>query len=489
MDSDLLPDIPAPRLEKLAAIEELGLPAFPNRYQRSHSTSEALAAFNEAEETVVRVAGRLVAWRAMGKATFAHIQDVSGRLQLYLRRDIMGDEQYAHHGRTLDIGDIIGAEGRLFRTRTGEVTVEAKKVELLAKALRPLPEKWHGLTDVEKRYRQRYLDLITSEESLRVFVVRSKVIAAMRRFLDERGFIEVETPALQPLYGGAAARPFTTHHNTLDQKLYLRIATELYLKRLIVGGMDAVYELGKDFRNEGISTRHNPEFTMMECYQAYADYHDIAELVETMVSQIALDVLGTTSLPYDGVQLELAPPWRRLTLREAILEYSGIDYDLYADRDSLAAAMNGIGAKVDPRAGRGKLIDSLLSDYVEPQLVQPTFLMDYPLELSPFAKKKPGEPGTVERFEAFVAGMEIGNAFTELNDPRDQRARFEEQMRLREHGDDETQVMDEDYLLALEHGMPPTGGLGMGVDRLVMLFTDRQSIREVILFPQLRTRS
>jgi len=391
--------------------------------------------------------------------------------------------------KNLDVGDFVGAEGTLFRTRTGEVTLEVRHLVLLAKALRPLPEKWHGLTDVEKRYRQRYLDLITSEEVRWVFLTRSRIIAAMRRFLDNRGFVEVETPALQPIYGGAAARPFITHHHALDQDLYLRIATELYLKRLIVGGLEKVYEIGKDFRNEGISTKHNPEFTMMESYEAYADYIDVANMVEEMVAAISRDVLGTLKIPYKGEMIDLTPPWRRVTLREVIREHSGIDYTAYPDRDSLAAAMGAKGIEVDPKAGRGKLIDELLSQFVEPTLIQPTFVLDYPVELSPFAKRKPGDASTAERFEAFAGGMEIANAFSELNDPRDQRERFLEQLRLREQGDEETQVMDEDYLVALEHGMPPTGGLGMGVDRLVMLLTDRQSIREVILFPQLRTRA
>ncbi|MHB1004425.1 MAG: lysine--tRNA ligase [Chloroflexota bacterium] len=487
MEHETVEDVMLPRLEKLARVEETEVDPYPHRFDRTHTAVEAVERFSELEGQSIKVAGRLVAWRAMGKATFAHILDVSGRLQIYLRKDVLGEEKYAF-AKDLDVGDIVGAEGTLFRTRTGEVTVEVKDVWLLAKSLRPLPEKWHGLTDVEKRYRQRYLDLISSDDVRRVFTIRSKVIAAMRRFLDGRGFIEVETPALQPIYGGAAARPFTTFHNALEQKLYLRIATELYLKRLIVGGLERVYEIGKDFRNEGISTKHNPEFTMLESYQAYADYLEVARMVEDMVARIAGEVLGTLRVPFKGETIDLTPPWRRVTLRDAILESSGIDYAAYPERDALAAVMRAKGIQVDPAAGRGKLIDALLSEFVEPNLTQPTFLLDYPLDLSPFAKRKPGDRTTVERFEAFVGGMEIGNAFSELNDPRDQRQRFVEQMRLREQGDEETQIMDEDYLIALEHGMPPTGGLGMGIDRLVMLLTDRQSIREVILFPQLRTR-
>ena len=482
-------DVMAPRLEKLARIEEANVEAYPRRYERTHSAAEAIASFDHLEGSVIRVAGRLMSWRAMGKATFAHIADASGRLQLYLRRDVLGADTYGFFAKNLDVGDIVGAEGRLFRTRSGEITVEVTDLQLLSKSLRPLPEKWHGLTDVEKRYRQRYLDLIASEDVQHIFRVRSQVIAAMRRFLDGRGFAEVETPVLQPIYGGAAARPFMTHHHALDQTLFLRIATELYLKRLIVGGLERVYELSKDFRNEGISTKHNPEFTMMESYEAYADYRDVAVMVETMVSTVAQDVLGTQQVQFKDDIIDLTPPWRRLTLREAIKQYAGLDYADYPDRGSLAQAMAAKGVPVDPAAGRGKLVDDLLSTFVEPNLIQPIFLLDYPVDLSPFAKRKSGDPGTVERFEAFVGGMEIGNAFTELNDPRDQRQRFVEQMRLRELGDEETQVMDEDFLTALEHGMPPTGGLGMGVDRLVMLLTNKQSIREVILFPQLRTRA
>jgi lysyl-tRNA synthetase, class II len=482
-------EVMAPRLEKLARLDEAHVEPYPRRYERTHLAAGAIARFDSLAGREIRVAGRLVSWRGMGKATFCHVADVSGRLQLYLRRDVLGEEAYSFLAKTLDVGDIVGAEGTLFTTRTGEVTLQATRVELLAKSLRPLPEKWHGLQDTEKRYRQRYLDLIANDEVKQVFVTRSRVISSMRRFLEERGFIEVETPALQPIYGGAAAKPFVTYHNALDQQLFLRIAVELYLKRLIVGGLDRVYEIGKDFRNEGISTKHNPEFTMMECYQAYADYKDVAQMVEMMVASIAAEVLGTRQFAFKGETVDVTPPWRRLTLREAIREDAGIDYAEYPDRDSLAEAMRAKGITVDPAAGRGKLIDNLLSEFVEPKLIQPTFLFDYPVELSPFAKRKPEDPSTVERFEAFVGGMEIANAFSELNDPRDQRQRFLEQLRLREMGDEETQVMDEDYLVALEHGMPPTGGLGMGVDRLVMLLTDRQSIREVILFPQLRTKA
>jgi lysyl-tRNA synthetase class 2 len=359
---------------------------------------------------------------------------------------------------------------------------------MLAKALRPLPEKWHGLVDVEKRYRQRYLDLIANPDVKQAFILRSKMVANVRRFMDERGFVEVETPVLQAHAGGAMARPFVTHYHALDRDFYLRIALELALKRVLVGGIDKVYEIGRLFRNEGISTKHNPEFTMMESYEAYADYYDVMKMVEELVSTVALETLGTTSVMSGTETIELSPPWPRISLRQAILEHSGIDFQQFPDAVSLRDEMVARGYRVDPRMGRGKLIDELLSVAVEPKLIQPTFLIDYPIELSPLAKKKPGDPALVERFEAFAGGIEIANAFTELNDPMDQRERFRQQSLLRMAGDEETELLDEDFLIALEHGMPPAGGLGIGIDRLAMVLTNSQSIREVILFPQLRTR-
>jgi lysyl-tRNA synthetase class 2 len=426
--------------------------------------------------------------RVMGKSTFAHIEDGSGRIQIYLRQDTLGEEGYEFFKRDFDIGDFIGVTGQLFRTRTGEVTLQVSDFKMLAKSLHPLPEKWHGLKDVETRYRQRYLDLIANEEVREIFVIRARIVSALRRFLDERGFLEVETPVLQPLYGGAAARPFVTHHNVLDQDLYLRIADELYLKRLIIGGYERVYEIGKDFRNEGVSFYHNPEFTQLEFYQAYADYNDVMEMAEEMVSYVAQEVLGTTRITYQGNEIDLAPPWPRHSLRQAIEEKSGIDYQDYPDAQSLYQAIRAIGGNVEPRATRGKLIDALLSNYVEPKLIHPTFLVDYPLEVSPLAKRKPGHSETVERFEGFAGGMEICNAYSELNDPLDQEERFLAHGRDYEAGDEEAHQMDEDWLTALSYGMPPTGGFGMGIDRLTMLLTNQVSIREVILFPHLRTK-
>ncbi|MCL5026244.1 MAG: lysine--tRNA ligase [Chloroflexi bacterium] len=480
-------DLRGQRLQKLLRLVEQGVDPYPPRFQRTHTAAEARLAFEQGGAGEVSLAGRIVSMRIMGKASFCHVQDGSGRIQLYFRQDVMGD-RYQSFRSDLDIADFIGARGTLFQTRTGEVTLQVQEFVLLAKALRPLPEKWHGLTDVETRYRQRYLDLVSNETVRQVFQTRSAIVGAMRCYLNTHGFIEVETPILQPLYGGAAARPFETYHNALDRRLFLRIASELYLKRLIVGGLDRVYEIGKDFRNEGVSTTHNPEFTMMECYQAYADYNDMMVLVEEMLASIAREVLGTLQFPWKGHTIDLTPPWRRVTLREAILEESGIDYDRYPTADALAKRMVEARLTVVRGTPRGKLIDELLDTYVEPKAIQPTFLLDYPVELSPLAKKKPGAPGVVERFEGFVGGIEIANAFSELNDPLDQRERFLQQRADAAAGDDEAHQMDEDFVVALEHGMPPTGGLGVGVDRLAMLFTDQHSIRDVILFPQLRSQ-
>ncbi len=397
------------------------------------------------------------------------------------RVDELGD---AYEGLlALDIGDIIGIEGTVFASRRGELTIRAEAWELLSKSLRPPPEKFHGLEDVETRYRRRELDLMANEETRELFLTRARTIAAVRRWLDSRGFMEVETPVLQPLYGGALARPFVTHHNALDRDLYLRIATELYLKRLVVGGIDKVYELGKDFRNEGISHKHNPEFTMLEWYEAYADYNDVAEELEGLVSSGRAEVLGTTKIERDGETIDLAPPWRRVTLREAIKERTGIDVMEHPSREQLAEAM---GTEPDPEEGWGKLVDGLLSKEVEPTLIQPTFVVDYPVELSPFAKRHRSEEGLVERWEAFVGGIEISNAFTELNDPDEQRRRFEAQAEEQARGDEETQPYDEVFVESLEQGMPPTGGVGLGIDRLVMILTGAKSLREVLLFPAMR---
>ncbi len=475
------------RIAKLARLRAQGVEPYPYGFARTHLASELHARYDELEGQEVAVAGRLVGGRRlMGKVGFVHLQDSSGRVQLFCRADALGPAGFALF-KELDIGDFVGAVGTLTRTRTGEVSVQVRELMLLAKSLRPLPEKWHGLQDVEKRYRQRYLDLISNPDVQQVFIVRARTIQAIRSFLVARGFVEVETPVLQPIPGGGAARPFGTHYNALDRTLYLRIALELYLKRCVIGGLERVFEIGRNFRNEGLSTKHNPEFTMLELYQAYADYHDVMALVEELVPTVAQEVLGTTRLTYGEHSIDLAPPWPRLSLREAIRERTGVDYGAIAADAALREAARAAGLRPEPSWNRAKVIDELLSVFVEPRLIQPTFLIDYPVELSPLAKRKRDDPTTVERFECFIGGMEVGNAFSELNDPLDQRERFEAQVRARQAGDEEAQPMDEDFLEALEYGMPPTGGLGLGIDRLVMLFTNRPSIREVILFPQLRT--
>jgi len=424
--------------------------------------------------------------RSIGKMSFLDIRDSSGKIQLSLRYDLLGREKYELL-QDIDIGDIIGARGKLFLTKSGELTLEASDFTMLSKSLRSLPEKWHGLADVEKRYRQRYLDLISNEENKNIFILRSKIITAIRNFLDKQGFMEVETPVLQPHAGGALARPFVTHHHALGEDLYLRIALELHLKRLVVGGFDRVYEIGRAFRNEGISIRHNPEFTLLECYQAYSDYNDMMRLIEEMLRHITQEVLGNTKLACNGQTIDLSLPWQRLYLREAVKEYCGIDFEDYPDAASLRTRMAELDMDVDPTKGKGRLIEELISTFVEPKLVQPSFLLDYPVEMSPLAKRKRGDDQLVERFEGFVAGIEVANAFTELNDPLEQRERFRQQLKERV-ADEEVEIADEDFLQALEYGMPPTGGLGIGIDRVVMLLTGQQSVREVILFPQLKTK-
>jgi lysyl-tRNA synthetase class 2 len=476
------------RLDSLSRIRARGIDPYPHSYHPSHTIREAITLFEQQGESSqdISLAGRIMSKRSMGKMAFIDIRDSSGKIQLSLRYDLLGRERYEFL-QDIDIGDIIGARGKLFRTKAGELTLEVSDFAMLCKSLRPLPEKWHGLADVEKRYRQRYLDLISNEENKNIFVLRSKIITAIRSFLDKQGFMEVETPVLQPHAGGALARPFVTHHHALDEDLYLRIALELHLKRLVVGGFDKVYEMGHAFRNEGISVRHNPEFTLLECYQAYSDYNDMMRLVEEMLRHIAQAVLGDTKLTCNGKTIDLGLPWQRLYLREAIKEYCGIDFEDYPDAASLRKRMTGMGMEVDPGKGRGRLIDELISTSVEPKLFQPTFLLDYPVEMSPLAKSKRGNERLVERFEGFVAGMEIANAFTELNDPLEQRERFRQQLK-EQAADEEVELADEDFLQALEYGMPPTGGLGIGIDRLVMLLAGQQSVREVILFPQLKTK-
>src|SRR5436305_2665236 len=476
------------RREELERIREAGIEPFPHGFSGREEIGEVRVAHEGLApgvetESRHRVAGRIVARRGHGKACFLDIRDGSGQIQLHARQDLLGQEAYAVLVE-LDLGDIIGVEGTALATRRGgELSLAIDHWRLLAKSLRPPPDKFHGLEDVETRYRQRELDLIANEESRDLFTKRARTVREVRRWLDDRGFIEVETPVLQPLYGGALARPFTTHHNALGRDLYLRIATELYLKRLVVGGIDKVYELGKDFRNEGISHKHNPEFTMLEWYEACADYESTAGRVETMVAEVAERVLGTTVVARDGVSLDFAPPWNRVSFRKAIREHSGIDIAEHPTREALAAA---IGTEPDPDEGWGKLVDGLLSKHVEPQLIQPTFVLDYPVELSPFAKSHRSEDGLVERFEAFAGGMEIANGFTELNDPDEQRRRFEQQAEELARGDEEAQPYDEDFVVALEQGMPPTGGVGIGIDRLVMLLTGAKSVREVVLFPAMR---
>jgi lysyl-tRNA synthetase class 2 len=483
---------------KLHRLREKGVDPYPLRAQCTHSAAEALEMLQQWKEKgevggppqVIRVCGRMMSVRVMGKASFAHIADGSGRIQIYLRLagDGVDQETYDLFKRDLDIGDIVQAEGTLFFTSTGEPSLRVTKLTLLAKSLRPLPEKWHGLKDVETRYRQRYLDLIVNEDARRVSVLRSHIVAALRRYMDSQGFIEVETPVLQPVYGGALARPFTTYYHALDQQVYLRIADELYLKRLIVGGLDRVYEICKDFRNEGVSSQHNPEFTMLEAYQAYGDYFDMMALAEGALLAVAQEVLGTAQITYQGQEIDLTPPWRRLPMRDSILEQTGIDIYEAPTVDVLRQQIEERGLEVDPQPTRGMLVGEIFKEYVEPKLIQPTFIIDFPVEISPFAKKKPDNADLVERFELFIGGLEMGNAFSELNDPIDQRERFLDQERQREAGDEESHPMDEDYVRALEYGMPPTGGIGCGIDRMVMLFTDQSSIREVILFPHLRTR-
>ncbi len=470
------------RRAKLERLRADGIDPFPHEFPGVEPVADVLAAhegLEPGEETGVshRVAGRLAARRGQGKMAFLDLVDRSGRLQLQARQDVLGPELHERLLTQLDLGDIIGVDGTALRTKRGEISLCIDSFTVLAKSLRPPPEKHHGLQDVETRYRRRELDLMANEEARELFIARARIITAVRRFLDDAGFIEVETPVLQPLYGGALARPFTTHHNALDRTLYLRIATELYLKRCIVGGLERVYELGKDFRNEGLSTKHNPEFTMVEFYEAYADYDDVADRLETLVRSVAEQVGSVGPIDFQS-------PWRRITLRDAIRDASGIDFLEHPDRDSLAAAI-GDRLQTDRRSWP-QLVDDLLSTFVEPTLQQPAFVMDYPVDLSPFAKAHRSQPGLVERWEAFCGGIEIANAFTELNDPDEQRARFESQARLAAEGDDEAAPYDEVFVEALEHGMPPTGGVGLGIDRLVMALRDRSSIREVVLFPAMR---
>ncbi len=496
------------RLEKIEELRKEGVEPYPTRAERTHTSAQAIAAFEVAEkaapagqppvEVKTTLTGRIRAARAMGKLTFAHIEDGDGRIQLFLRMNELGQERVDWFNKMLDIGDFIQAAGVMFRTRTGEATLHVHDFKLLAKAVSPLPAakdevtetgetvRHAALEDPELRARQRYADLAVNPEVRETFRKRTGIIHALREFLDEHGFLEVETPILQPIYGGAAAKPFITHHNQLKQDLYLRISFELYLKRLLVGNLEKVYELGRDFRNEGVSYKHNPEFTQLEFYWAYADYLQVMELTEQMVSYTCQKVNGTAKINYQGRELDFTPPWKRLTMRDGILETSGIDIAKHTTAKALFKAIAAKGKAPNPQATRGKLIDFLLSEFLEPTLIQPTFLYDYPRDISPLAKSKPGDPLTVERFEGYVSGFELCNAFTELNDPLDQEQRFLEMGRDYTDDEEEKHPLDEDYLRAMRYGMPPCGGFGMGVDRLVMLLTDKHSIREVLLFPPSR---
>jgi lysyl-tRNA synthetase, class II len=482
-------DVLADRREKLDRLRERGIDPFPHEFTGREDIAEVRVAHEGLApgietQSAHRVAGRIVARRGHGKAAFLDLRDGSGEIQLHAREDLLGSEAFellVH----LDLGDIVGVEGTAIATRSGgELTLALTHWRLLAKSLRPPPGKFHGLEDTETRYRRRELDLLANEESRRLFTVRTRTVSEVRRWLDEHGYLEVETPVLQPLYGGALARPFVTHHNALDRDLYLRIATELYLKRLIVGGIDRVYELGKDFRNEGVSNKHNPEFTMLEWYEAYADYEKTAHDLEHLIAAVVERVMGTTSVPRGEGAIDFAAPWRRVTLRDVIRERTGIDIAEHPTREALAEAMD---SRPDPTEGWGKLIDGLLSKEVEPHLIEPTFVFDYPLALSPFAKAHRCEDGLVERWEAFAGGVEIANSFSELNDPDEQRRRFEQQAAELQRGDEEAQPYDEAFVEALEQGMPPTGGVGLGIDRLVMVMTGARSLREVLLFPAMRT--
>jgi lysyl-tRNA synthetase, class II len=484
-----LSDVLRDRREKLERLREAGIDPFPREFEEREEIAEVRAAHEGLAAGIEtdsrhRVAGRIVARRGHGKAAFLDLRDGSGQIQLHATADKLGKEAFELLV-DLDLGDFVGVEGTALATRRGgELSLAIDHWRLLAKSLRPPPDKFHGLEDVETRYRQRELDLLANEESRRTFAIRARAISEIRRWLDEHGFVEVETPVLQPLYGGALARPFTTHHNALDRDFYLRIATELYLKRLVVGGIDKVYELGKDFRNEGVSHKHNPEFTMLEWYEAYADYGKTAHDLELLVAEVAERVLGTTVVKREGVEIDLAPPWKRISLRDAVRERTGIDIGEHPTREALAEAM---GSEPDPSEGWGKLVDGLLAKSVEPELIQPTFIIDYPVELSPFAKAHRSEPGLVERWEAFIGGIEIANSFSELNDPDEQRRRFEQQAAELKRGDEEAQPYDEAFVEALEHGMPPTGGVGLGIDRLAMMLTGARSLREIVLFPAMRS--
>lgn len=483
------------RREKLDELRGLGVDPFGDKYERTHNAGDILKQYDqlskeelEEKSVEVSIAGRLMAKRGMGKASFAHIQDLTGKIQIYVRQDSVPEVKYSAFS-LLDLGDIVGVKGEVFKTKTGETSIKVKDLEILSKSLYPLPDKYHGLKDVELRYRQRYVDLIVNPEVQQTFIKRSRIIKSMRHYLDSQGYLEVETPTLHSIAGGAAARPFITHHNALDMQLYMRIAIELHLKRLIVGGLEKVYEIGRVYRNEGMSTRHNPEFTMIELYEAYADYKDIMALTENMIAHIAKEVLGTTVIRYQDYEVDLTPQWRRVSMVDAVKEVTGVDFGRYMTNEEAHALAKEHKVPVDAHMTFGHILNAFFEQFVEETLIQPTFVYGHPLEISPLAKKNPEDPRFTDRFELFIVGREHANAFTELNDPIDQRQRFEAQILEREHGNDEAHEMDDDFIRALEYGMPPTGGLGIGIDRLVMLLTDSASIRDVLLFPHMRPLS
>ncbi|WP_100374411.1 lysine--tRNA ligase [Bacillus sp. FJAT-45037] len=489
-----LNDLLTVRREKLSQLEAQGANPFGGRFERTHTAGSMEKEFeayskDELEEQgrSVTLAGRIMTKRGKGKAGFAHIQDLSGQVQIYVRKDAVGDEQYELFN-TIDIGDIVGVTGTAFKTKVGELSVKVTDFQMLSKSLRPLPDKFHGLKDIEQRYRQRYVDLIMNPEVRDTFVLRSRILQSMRRYLDNLGFLEVETPTMHSIAGGASARPFVTHHNALDMTLYMRIAIELHLKRLIVGGMEKVYEIGRVFRNEGVSTRHNPEFTMIELYEAYADYQDIMALTEELVAHIAKDVLGSTAVTYGDYKVDLEPKWTRIHMVDAVKEKSGVDFWPEMTDEQARSLAKEHGVHVKDTMSYGHVVNEFFEHFVEETLIQPTFVYGHPVEISPLAKKNPEDSRFTDRFELFIVGREHANAFSELNDPIDQRQRFEQQLVEREQGDDEAHMMDEDFVESLEYGMPPTGGLGIGIDRLVMLLTNSPSIRDVLLFPQMRNR-
>ena len=474
------------RKEKLEELQANGKDPFEiTKYNRTHNSEQVKNNFDELNEQYVSIAGRIIGKRVMGKASFCHIQDMQGKIQCYVSLNDLGEEKYKEF-KTYDIGDIIGVTGFVFKTRTEEISIHAKEVVLLCKALRPLPEKFHGLKDTDLRYRQRYVDLIVNPEVKETFLKRTKILKEIRNVLDSKGYLEVDTPILNTIAGGAAARPFVTHHNTLDMDMYLRIANELYLKRLIVGGFDKVYEMGRMFRNEGISIKHNPEFTNIELYSAYEDYHDMMDIAEEIISTVAKNVLGTTKITYQGTDIDLTPSWKRITMIDAIKEVTGIDFnEIETDEEAKEIAKN-LKLEYDETMTRGHIINLVFEEKVEETLIQPTFICDYPVEVSPLTKRKVDDKRLTERFELFIGGREYGNAYSELNDPIDQYERFLKQVEARENGDEEANMMDEDFITALEYGMPPTGGLGLGIDRLIMLLTDSASIRDVLLFPTMK---